>query len=373
MGKADTHKMEAHFSVVLVSIPQEGLGETVGAFAEAFHIEAGAAKQVLSTAPIILFRDLAKPEVRAIKPKLLELSRRGAEFRVTPRPAESLPSVAWPTKPGFAQSGGGELLPSVKLEWSQHAFVCPTCGEAFVIRSIGKPALTKHVEAKAPTPTPEPKPAAPPKEEKKAAPPPPQKPPDKKTAAKKVEVVEEIEEIEEISEISEPIEEVEEIEEVTEISDPLEEVEEIEEVSEAETIEEIEEIADVSGDIEMIDLDESPKKSAPVAKKPPAKEEKKAPPKAPPPKAVDKKPAKKDDDDGEISYSVFLSRIPTPDKQVQAAKILAEVRGVPMSEAKDLAARMVIPVIKDVSKEEAEQCLERFKKMKIAGRITKKQ
>ncbi len=380
MGKADSQKSEAHFSVVLVEVPQEGLGDTATALGEALHLHADAAKQVLSTAPVVLFRDLAKPEIRALKPKLLELSKRGVEFRITPRPADSLPSVNWPTKPGFAQSGGGELLPSVTFEWQQHAFVCPGCGEAFVIRPIGKPVITKREEVKSTpttTPAPAPKPA-PPKEEKKAAPPPP-KPAPAKAAAKKVEVVEEIEEIQEISE---PLEVVDEIEEVQEISEPLEEseeveeIEEIQELSDSEPIEEVEEIAEASNDLEMIDLDEAPKKPAPSLKKPP---EKKAPPPPPKPEAKkppEKKPAKKGGDDeedgGEIAYSVFLSRIPTPDKQMQAAKMICEIRGVSMGEAKDLAARMVIPVVKDVSKEEAEQCLDRFKKLKIQGRITKK-
>lgn len=377
MGKADTQKMEAHFSVVLVEVPQEGQAEIASALGEALHLQPEAAKQVLSTAPVVLFRDLAKPEIRALKPKLIELSRRGIEFRITPRPADSLPSVNWPTKPGFVQSSGGELLPSVTFEWQQHAFVCPGCGEAFVIRPIGKPVLTKREEAKAPAPAPAPAPKpAPPKEEKKAAPPPP-KPAPAKPAVKKVE---EVEEIEEIQEISEPLEVVEEIEEVQEISEPIEvadeveEVEEIQEISDAEPIEEVEEIAEASGDdIEMIDLDEPPKKAAPAVKKPP--EKKGAPPPKPEAKKPpEKKPAKKggDDEEGEVAYSVFLSRIPTPDKQAQAAKMIAEIRGVSMGEAKDLAARMVIPVVKDVSKEEAEQCLERFKKLKIQGRITKK-
>lgn len=378
MGKADTQKLEAHFSVVLVEVPQEGQAETATALGEALHLAPEAAKQVLTTAPVVLFRDLAKPEIRALKPKLIELSKRGVEFRITPRPADSLPSVNWPTKPGFAQSGGGELLPSVNFEWQQHAFVCPGCGEAFVIRPIGKPVLTKREEAKpaAPPPTPAPKPA-PPKEEKKAAPPPP-KPAPAKVAAKKVE---EVEEIEEIQEISDPLEVAEEVEEVQEISEPLEvaeeveEIEEIQEISDAEPIEEVEEIAEApSDDLDMIDLDEAPKKAAP-SKKPP---EKKAapPPKPEAKKPPERKPAKKggddDEDGGEIAYSVFLSRIPTPDKQSQAAKLIAEVRSCSMGEAKDLAARMVIPVVKDVSKEEAEACLERFKKLKIQGRITKK-
>ncbi|GEM_PF-2497516 len=375
MGKADTQKMEAHFSVVLVEVPQEGLGETAAALGEALHMHADAAKQVLSTAPVVLFRDLAKPEIRALKPKLIELSRRGVEFRITPRPADSLPSVNWPTKPGFAQSGGGELLPSVTFEWQQHAFVCPGCGEAFVIRPIGKPVITKREEVKTTpttTPAPAPKPA-PPKEEKKPAPPPP-KPAPAKTAAKKVEVVEEIEEIQEISEPLEVVDEIEEVQEISEPSEEVEEIEEIQEISDSEPIEEVEEIAEAGNDLEMIDLDEAPKKPAPAAKKPP---EKKAapPPKPEPKKPPERKPAKKggdDDDGGEIAYSVFLSRIPTPDKQMQAAKMICEIRGVSMGEAKDLAARMVIPVVKDVSKEEAEQCLDRFKKLKIQGRITKK-
>lgn len=162
-----------------------------------------------------------------------------------------------------------------------------------------------------------------------------------------------------------------------------EEIAEIEEVEEAEEMEEIEEVEEEEEAAEE-EEEEAPARPAPgkgrgagasrgATAKPAAK-----PSYAPAKKAEEKEEEEEEagEDGGEggddVQFSVFLSRIPTPDKQSAAAKLISDMRGVSMAEAKELASRMVIPVLKDVSKDEAEKCLERFKKIKVSGRMTKK-
>jgi hypothetical protein len=83
-----------------------------------------------------------------------------------------------------------------------------------------------------------------------------------------------------------------------------------------------------------------------------------------------KKKAKPAADDGE--YSVFLSKIVSSDRRRKAVELLTDIKGISEGEAEKLTNKMIIPVVKGVSKDEAEDILDRFKKSKISGRITRK-
>lgn len=72
-------------------------------------------------------------------------------------------------------------------------------------------------------------------------------------------------------------------------------------------------------------------------------------------------------------HGLVLSRIADPDKKEQAAEIIAEVKSCNLDEARRLTDRTIIPVLKGVSREVAEFHLEKFKRVKIAGRVTTRQ
>jgi hypothetical protein len=76
---------------------------------------------------------------------------------------------------------------------------------------------------------------------------------------------------------------------------------------------------------------------------------------------------------GDGEHGLVLSRIADPDKKEQAAEIIAEVKGCNLDEARRLTDRTIIPVLKGVSREVAEFHLEKFKRVKIAGRVTTRQ
>ena len=54
-------------------------------------------------------------------------------------------------------------------------------------------------------------------------------------------------------------------------------------------------------------------------------------------------------------------------------EIIAEVKSCNLDEARRLTDRTIIPVLKGVSREVAEFHLEKFKRVKIAGRVTTRQ
>ncbi|KAF0245028.1 MAG: hypothetical protein FD180_1965, partial [Planctomycetota bacterium] len=124
-------------------------------------------------------------------------------------------------------------------------------------------------------------------------------------------------------------------------------------------------------DIEVIPVDEPPARPKPSPKGPPPKGPGPVKPGGMIKPSADLDEVEEVGGDEELA-SVFLNRIPGAKDQEVAAKLIAEVRSCPIKEAKELAARMVIPVVKDIPYSQAEKILEKFIKSKIAGRITKK-
>jgi hypothetical protein len=72
---------------------------------------------------------------------------------------------------------------------------------------------------------------------------------------------------------------------------------------------------------------------------------------------------------GEYTCSVFLTSIP-PDKKMAAAELIAKTKGIPAKQAQILATRLLVPILKDVDKEEATKCLEEFQKIGVKGKLT---
>ena len=75
--------------------------------------------------------------------------------------------------------------------------------------------------------------------------------------------------------------------------------------------------------------------------------------------------------EGTELYNVFLSKINDKSKQDKAAELISKIKRCSLSEAKELTTRMIIPIAKNVTKEQAEGTLNDFKKIKVFGRMTK--
>ena len=71
-------------------------------------------------------------------------------------------------------------------------------------------------------------------------------------------------------------------------------------------------------------------------------------------------------------YSVFLSRPSTDEKRNEAAEIIAHLQGISLADARLLAGKMVIPVAKDISEEDAKEIRKVFKESGLACRLTQK-
>ncbi|MCR4316161.1 MAG: hypothetical protein NUW37_07425 [Planctomycetes bacterium] len=73
---------------------------------------------------------------------------------------------------------------------------------------------------------------------------------------------------------------------------------------------------------------------------------------------------------GDGGFNLFLSKIPS-DKQGQAVDLMVNELSMAKDKAQSLVKRSVIPLLKDVQKDEAEEILAKFRKLRFSGRITK--
>ena len=76
---------------------------------------------------------------------------------------------------------------------------------------------------------------------------------------------------------------------------------------------------------------------------------------------------------GDGDHGLVLSRISDPDKKEKAAELIAEIKGCSIDSAHRLTDRTIIPVLKGVTRDVAEFHLDKFKRYRIAGRVTTRQ
>jgi hypothetical protein len=76
--------------------------------------------------------------------------------------------------------------------------------------------------------------------------------------------------------------------------------------------------------------------------------------------------------EGTGNFTVFLSPPKGADKKQAAAEIIADLQGIDMNSALALAGKMIVPVVKGVTEEEAQTVRDRFKDAGLSCRITQK-
>ena len=314
------------FSLIITEVDSGRVEEASRKFAEAFSLDEGIAHQICKSAPIIFAQKLTKGEVKAITSVLTQLSSQGMEFRVTARVAGRIPKVNWPVRPQFT-AGGSAAVNGLAFEWDNNAFVCPSCGETFLFRRLGQLKLTEPPAA-----------AASQSEHRSSA------------------------ELEMADEPSGPpqLEGVEGVQPLAGEGESLDLPDNMEQVTlDAESVESpaeepvAEEAAPAGGGESDFSTEAAGAQEEIPPEAPPQEEEEEAPPA------------------GAELYNVFLSKITDSSKRDKAAELISKVKKCQINEAKELTARLVIPLAKNVTKEKAEDILSQFKKLKIFGRMTK--
>ncbi len=70
-----------------------------------------------------------------------------------------------------------------------------------------------------------------------------------------------------------------------------------------------------------------------------------------------------------VGFSVFLAKIADEGRRAKAVALLAELSGLSNEEADALSKKVIIPVLKGATKEEAEAAKQRFAKIGILARV----
>lgn len=326
-----------------------------GAFlAEAFGLDPALTQAMLKTTPIIFATKLTKSEVKALSPRLQELSKQGFEFRITARTAK-LPKVNWLVRPNFALPSTGSSGP-VAFDFQNTAFVCPSCGDTFVFARVGKIPLSDANPGTPPlpaTPTPLPsksatgsipvaKPAEPPKV--KVSIPPKLELEDgagaNPTYAKKSgDAFADAELVEPLTD-----EALEGGDVAIDEDAPQIDLSSIEGPAEGESNPAIKTSVNLSSALDDTLNEQASKETAAAQAQAIA--------------------------NGEL-YNVFVPEVKDKARLEEVVKLVMQVRGLSEEEARKLTKRLMIPVAKGVSKDEAERILAQFKKIKTTGRMTK--
>lgn len=332
--------------------------------AEAFGMDGALTQAMLKTTPIVFATKLTKVEVKALTPRLQELSKHGFEFRITAKTAK-IPRVNWLIRPNFALPSTGQA--QVAFDFQNTAFVCPTCGDAFVFNRVGQVPLA------------DPTPAAPPSNAPPSASPAPAL--SAPIPVRSVTVAPQAPRPVEVEKRNNPTEALKKMEAAEPVSPQNAPTPKPGEFADADLVEPLTDEAleggDVApGDLPEIDLSsiEGPPEGAAEAVNPNLKtsvdlstaldetlaEQDQIVPATPQPSAAG----------GEL-YNVFVPEVKDKTRLEEVVKLVMQVRSCSEDEARKLSRRIMIPVAKGVSKDEAEKILAQFKKIKTTGRMTK--
>lgn len=73
-----------------------------------------------------------------------------------------------------------------------------------------------------------------------------------------------------------------------------------------------------------------------------------------------------------FTYNLFLAKVTSEGKRLRAIELISKVRGVSALEAEEIMERTIVPIIKGVTKKEADEIQAMFKHDRIAVQVLKK-
>lgn len=195
----------ADFKLILNAVTQARLPAIIAELMEVLNIDRRTATEAVQNAPIILVAGMTQQQAANIRTHLLRLTKLGAQLRLTSEAVGKLKQFRWQALP-----------PSVRRP--ANVFVCPTCGERFIVQRWGAaPVAAAPPAAAAPAPVPAPGAPAP-------APAAPAAPPAEPAGAPEAEAVPEAEPVPEAEALA-----AEEIPEAEPVPDDVPEAEPVDE------------------------------------------------------------------------------------------------------------------------------------------------
>src|SRR3990167_3324805 len=121
MSDSQIYKSGAGFSIVIDNINAKDIASISDEFSKAFSLEPSIAVDIIKSAPVVFLTDVNKQELKALTHKLVELSEKGMEFRITARSTDKIPQVKWHIRPQFAIGVPTETS-DVTIKWNNNVF-----------------------------------------------------------------------------------------------------------------------------------------------------------------------------------------------------------------------------------------------------------
>ncbi len=335
---------DKQFNIVLEACAAENLEAITDRIASVFPIRKEMAMQLASSCPIIILDELSQGEANAVYNAMNDVVEAGAAIKVVQSDTltSKMTRIKWPERPKIKgmdlESLSDQTVEDVG-EGTVTKHVCPHCGNGILV------SMDQYGENLMVQPDGEVIPSMP----AGSSPPPPQQP---LAPAGTEEFILSNDDL--IAEIEEP--HIPKTEEITNILDSV--------------FAGTEDGGTGSG----LWADNSALEPAASDPLPPPPSPTPAPAPAPPPAAGGFAPAAPADPRGatvgdDKSYNVFLPKLTSEDKKTKAIPLIVEISGISEGEAQKLSNRIVIPLVKGVSKEEAEGIKDKFMAIGILPRI----
>ncbi len=294
------------FKLVLDAVDEARREDVVAELAEVLFLDRRTAGEAVRNAPIVLIAGMNQEQAANVRTHVLRLAKLGAKLRLTSEPVGRLKQLRW------------QALPPV-VRRPANIFVCPSCGERFVVQrwAAPEPAPPKQAEPEAPAPQPAAEAEAP----QEAAP-----------------------------------------AEAVPVAEAVEEVPEAEPVAEAQPVAEAEPVATEEGGAELAALQAAAAESEQEA--PQVEEKEPARPSQAPAAAEPSAPSGP-------RYDVSVAKI-RGEKAERLVELLVEREGISYEEARSRCERTVVVVCRNAPSSEADEWRRALLKIGIKPRIRKR-
>lgn len=107
--------MATSFLAVLRECPDQARSAVSAFLARAFGLKDSTCASIAGSAPITLVADLAAAEAAALFLVLSDINRQGGRFEIVPGPGDDLPRIDWPKRPQIFRRDIGELVSDLQI------------------------------------------------------------------------------------------------------------------------------------------------------------------------------------------------------------------------------------------------------------------
>ncbi len=122
------------YKLVLTGIDPEKLPAIVAELAEVLSLDPKIASDLAGNLPIVLIGGMSQQQAATLRTHLVRLIKLGAQMSLSAEPVGRAKQLQW-------------AAPAPMLRRPAHVFMCPSCGERFIVQRLRPPELARPVVA----------------------------------------------------------------------------------------------------------------------------------------------------------------------------------------------------------------------------------